>query len=166
MGVGVVGGGVVVPVVVSGVDGGGLVGQAGRWVGWLEGGGGGRLVDVGFSSVVSRSVLGCRGVVLASEVGGLVGGLRELAGGGGVGGGLSSVVSGVAGGGGGQMVFMFSGQGSQRVGMGAGLYAAFPAFREGFDEVCGLVEGLLPRPLREVLFADPAAAGRDPVERG
>jgi acyl transferase domain-containing protein/acyl carrier protein len=53
--------------------------------------------------------------------------------------------------------FLFTGQGSQYTGMGAALYAAAPAYRSALDECDALLEPLLARSIKSIIF-DPANA--------
>ncbi|MGK5639571.1 SDR family NAD(P)-dependent oxidoreductase, partial [Streptomyces sp. URMC 126] len=128
----------VVPWVVSGRSAAGLVGQADRLAEFVRQRPEVGAADVGRSLVTSRGVLEHRAVVLGTDRDELEVGLKALA----EGREALGVVSGIAGGAG-KVGFVFTGQGAQRMGMGQGLYAAFPVFAAAFDAVCaGLAEHL------------------------
>ncbi|MFI7651053.1 SDR family NAD(P)-dependent oxidoreductase, partial [Micromonospora sp. NPDC049460] len=143
----------VVPVLLSGRDAAALSAQAGRWARWLAADEASRPLDVAWSSVTTRPALEHRAVVTAADRGDLVAALTALADGDPVG----TVVSGAAGQRG-HLALLFSGQGAQRAGMGRELSALFPDFATALGEVCAQLDPLLPRPLREVLFAEAGTA--------
>ncbi|MFI5833578.1 type I polyketide synthase [Micromonospora sp. NPDC051300] len=156
-----------VPVLLSARDAAGLAAQAARWADWLDtaaadpadpavgrvagdDGPAASLTDIGWSSVTTRGALDHRAVVLAPDRDTLRADLRSLA----AGDTASGLVTG-AGPRGGQVAFLFSGQGAQRAGMGRELAAAFPAYADALAEVCGELDRHLPRPLGPILAAEP-----------
>ncbi|WTT37065.1 SDR family NAD(P)-dependent oxidoreductase [Kitasatospora sp. NBC_00085] len=134
--------GVPVPWVVSGRTEAALRAQAGRLREFAAGTDRSPL-DVGFSLASSRAVLDRRVVVLGANRTELMVGLEKLA--------ASDGAESGAGRSEGRTAFLFTGQGSQRVGMGAGLASVFPVFAAALDEVCGLLDGELGVSLREVI---------------
>jgi phthiocerol/phenolphthiocerol synthesis type-I polyketide synthase E len=65
-----------------------------------------------------------------------------------------SVLTSVHEGGARPVAFLFSGQGSQHVGMGAGLYRTERIYREAIDRCAGILEPHLGMDIRQIIFAD------------
>ncbi|MEV7547608.1 type I polyketide synthase, partial [Streptomyces sp. NPDC089915] len=137
-----------VPVALSGRSAGALRAQAARLLSFVE-----ARPELGVAEVAHaltrRAELEHRAVVVGRDRETLVRGLTALA----ADEPDASVVSGHATGRG-RLAVLFTGQGSQRPGMGRGLYEAFPVFAAAFDEVCAELGG----DLKEVVFGDDADA--------
>ncbi|MFF3690544.1 SDR family NAD(P)-dependent oxidoreductase [Streptomyces sp. NPDC002187] len=106
------------------------------------------LVDVGFSSVLSRAQHEHRALVVASDRDELLTRLAGLV--------ADEPVAGVVEGrvAGGRTAFLFTGQGSQRARMGVELAGVFPGFAEALDEVCAELDPLVGRSVRDLLEAE------------
>ncbi|MFE5586383.1 SDR family NAD(P)-dependent oxidoreductase [Kitasatospora sp. NPDC056531] len=137
-----------VPWVLSGHSEAGLRAQAKRLADMLRDHPGTDVTDLGYSLATGRAALAERAALLVSDVTQAVTALSGLA----AGEAPRELIRGTAMDGG--LAVLFSGQGAQRPGMGRGLYESFPVFAEAFDSAAALLDPLLDRPLREVVFAD------------
>ncbi|MEU8146471.1 SDR family NAD(P)-dependent oxidoreductase [Nonomuraea sp. NPDC048901] len=107
--------------------------------------------QVGYSLVRTRSLLSHRAVVVAADRAQLVAGLARVA----EGAEPVDVVSGPGDTEGAGLGFMFTGQGSQRVGMGLELTRAFPTFKKHLEAVAAGLDRHLDVPLTEVMWGRP-----------
>ncbi|QTE02384.1 Erythronolide synthase, modules 3 and 4 [Streptomyces cyanogenus] len=137
----------VVPVVVSARSAGALAGQAGRLAAFV-GGTDAPLAAVAGALASRRAVLSERAVVVAGSREETVAGLRALA----DGETTPLVVTGSDADG--KTVFVFPGQGSQRVGMGRELYERYPVFARALDDACAALDEQLNAelPLKDAIF--------------
>jgi acyl transferase domain-containing protein/surfactin synthase thioesterase subunit len=96
------------------------------------------LTDLAFSLATTRSAFEYRAVALGS-------GRDEL---------LASLANPIAARAkDGKLAYLFTGQGSQRLGMGRELYESDPSFQHAFDRVCEQLDRHLEAPLKEIVFA-------------
>ncbi|MGK4578819.1 type I polyketide synthase [Kitasatospora sp. HPMI-4] len=121
--------------------------QAGRLLSFVETRPEAELADIAYSLATTRATLDRRALLVAEDREELTRTLRALAAGDPAAGIVRSAGTG------GKLALLFTGQGSQRVGMGRELYEAFPVFASALDAVCAELDRHLERPLREEMFA-------------
>ncbi|MEV6118650.1 type I polyketide synthase [Streptomyces sp. NPDC052109] len=102
-------------------------------------------LDLAHSLATTRAALPDRAVLVAADQAELRAALEELA----------STDAPFTARADGELGFLFTGQGSQRIGMGRELAATYPAFADALDDACAHFDLQLARPLKSVLFAEP-----------
>ncbi|WP_413775680.1 type I polyketide synthase [Micromonospora sp. RTGN7] len=147
------------PVLLTGRTRSALRRQAEHWSGYVAGDADLSPTDVAWTSVVSRSPLDHRAVVFAAGRDELTAALDAVA----EGRPGPDVVTGVTGGGG-EVAFVFPGQGSQWVGMAAELLDTAPVFAERLAECAEALRPHVDWSLLDVVRGVPGAASLDRVD--
>ncbi|HEY6432917.1 MAG TPA: SDR family NAD(P)-dependent oxidoreductase, partial [Acetobacteraceae bacterium] len=111
------------------------------------------LADVAWTLQVGRKDFAHRRAVVVQDSEQTVRALRQPA--------QLPVVSAVHGGGARPVVFLFSGQGSQHTGMGAGLYGTEPVYRDALDRCAAALHPVLGRDIRDIICKDEHRAALD-----
>lgn len=136
------------PILLSGHTPEALTAQAARLIARLKADPAPRLADVAHTLALHRTHWPHRAALTATSTAGLVEALEAACASGTLAADRPS----------GQIAFLCTGQGAQYAGMGRGLYASWPVFREALDTCARLLAPRLPRPLLELVFAAPGSA--------
>ncbi|WP_189895064.1 type I polyketide synthase, partial [Streptomyces canarius] len=110
-----------------------------------------RVADVGYTLATARAHLEHRAVVPGEDRDAIRAALRSVTG---------TLLPAER-----RLAFLFSGQGSQRLGMGLRLYREFPVFAGAFDTVCAALDPLLDQPLHAVIGSAADSAEADLLHR-
>ncbi|HEV2634428.1 MAG TPA: type I polyketide synthase [Actinocrinis sp.] len=136
-----------------------LRGQAERLAAFVRARPDSSINDLGYSLATARSAFDERAVVVGADRVELLAGVEALA--------ADASAAGVVRGstpGTGELAFLFTGQGSQRVGMGRDLYEVFPTFASAFDEVTAELDkhlaGHVDFSVRDVVFGAEGTEGQ------
>ncbi|CAM3574757.1 type I polyketide synthase [Kibdelosporangium persicum] len=109
------------------------------------------LTDLGHALGTTRAHLDHRALLVAGDVPELSRGLDALAAGQQVPGVVQGRTTSAP------VGFLFTGGGSQRLGMGRELYDTYPVFARAWDEICAEIDVHLDRPLLDVVWAEPGS---------
>ncbi|MEU3189011.1 SDR family NAD(P)-dependent oxidoreductase [Streptomyces sp. NPDC006923] len=107
--------------------------------------------DIGYALATTRTPLDRRAAIVAHDREGFLQVLEGLAGGEAPAGVVRGTTNAE-----GKVAFLFTGQGSQRLGMGRELYEVYPVFADAFDAVCAHLDVRLEGSLRDVVFGEDA----------
>ena len=141
------------PLLLSGKDESAVRAQAGRWATWLTERPEASLLDVVSTAGLRRSQFESRASLVVENVQDAVAGLRALS----LGQSHAGLVEGAASEDG-RVGVLFTGQGSQRAGMGRELYGKCSEFRAALDEMATAMSGHLEHALLSVMFAEEGSA--------